>query len=184
MNSEIFKRLEGLMKSLMLSVEAGSYTRSEMKAYAAGLELAAQRLKSVFNDIFVDTASNYGLSMFLNLIGEKPADLPEESRELITRAVSAQKRIFKRSEYDEILASFGQADCKILGSELRVDFSGELSRQMLETLSLLRNKYLPCITELNPIGNNGQPFSKWDSLGLRWFELDGLNIDWFAMGKL
>ena len=184
MNSEIFERLEGLMKSLMLSVEAGSYTRSEMKAYAAGLELAAQRLKNVFDDIFVDTASNTGLSMLLSLIGEKHADSPEKSRQLIMQAVSARKRIFGRSEYDKILASFGQENCKMLGSELRANFSGELSRQVLEALSLLRNKYLPCITELNPIGNNGQPFSKWDSLGLHWFELDGLNIDWFAMGKL
>lgn len=184
MNSEIFERLEGLMKSLMLSVEAGSFTRAEMKAYAAGLELAAQRLKNVFDDLFADTASSSGLSILLSLIGEKPAASPEESRQRIKQAVSAQKRIFKRSEYEDILASFGQENCKILGSELRVDFSGELSRKVLETLSLLRNKFLPCITELNPIGNNGQPFSKWDSLGLRWFELDGLNIDWFALEKL
>ncbi len=37
MNSnEIFSRLEGLMKKLSMSSERGSYTRAEMKAYAAG----------------------------------------------------------------------------------------------------------------------------------------------------
>ena len=44
MNSnEIFSRLEGLMKKLSMSSERGSYTRAEMKAYAAGIALEIGR---------------------------------------------------------------------------------------------------------------------------------------------
>lgn len=48
MNSnEIFSRLEGLMKKLSMSSERGSYTRAEMKAYAAGIALAAENMERV-----------------------------------------------------------------------------------------------------------------------------------------
>lgn len=92
--------------------------------------------------------------------------------------------MLKKSEYHKILDSFGQADCGTLTNELRVNFSNELNRQVLETLSLLRNKYLPAFVHLSPRGKRGQYFSVWEGMGLRWFELDELNIEWHTLDAL
>ncbi len=66
MNDEIYSRLEGLMKSLGLSVNNGSFTKAEMKAYAAGIGLAQEKMKKAMNNVFIDTADEQGTAMFLS----------------------------------------------------------------------------------------------------------------------
>lgn len=182
MNSEIFSRLEGLMKSLMLSVEEGSYTRAEMKAYAAGIELAAQKLEETLNNLFADTASTSGLAMFLSLIGEKPAASQEESRRLITDAISAGRRALTKSEFNEILKSMG-CTYSVSGNEILLRFNSSFSKETLETVMKLIKDYVPCSSVITLAGN-GRSFSDWDALGLRWFELDGLNLPFNILDTL
>lgn len=182
MNSEIFSRLEGLMKSLALSVEEGSYTRAEMKAYAAGIELATQELEAVLKNLFADTASTGGLAMFLSLIGEKPAASQEASRRLITNAISAGRRALTKSEFDEILSSMGCA-YSVSGNEIFLELNSSFSRELLETVMKLIRDHVPCSSVLSPVGN-GRRFDDWDNLALRWFELDGLNMPFYIAERL
>ena len=94
MNSnEIFSRLEGLMKKLSMSSERGSYTRAEMKAYAAGIALAAENMERVLKNLFIDTAENDGIALFLSMINENPAQTESESKQLIIDTVSNQMQI-------------------------------------------------------------------------------------------
>ena len=108
MNSnEIFSRLEGLMKKLSMSSERGSYTRAEMKAYAAGIALAAENMERVLKNLFIDTAENDGIALFLSMINENPAQTESESKQLIIDTVSNQMQIYKKSEFDSLVASLG-----------------------------------------------------------------------------
>ncbi len=64
MNSEIYLRLENLMKRLGFSVSDGSFTKAEMKAYAAAISLAEAKMSEVLKNIFISTAEGLGISMF------------------------------------------------------------------------------------------------------------------------
>ena len=182
MNSEIFNRLEHLMKSLMLSVEKGSYTRAEMKAYAAAIELAAQRLEDVLKNLFADTAGLSGLSMFLSLIGEKPAASQEESRRIITEAISAERRAHTGSEFGKLLSDMG-CTYNVSANEITLKFNSAFSRSVLDTIAKIMKDYAPGTSVIHP-GGNGRKFSEWDGLGLRWFELDSLNMPFYIAERL
>lgn len=182
MNSEIFSRLESLMKNLMLSVAEGSYTRAEMKAYAAGIELAAQKLEDVLKNLFADTADLSGLAMFLSLIGEKPAASQEESRLLITNAISAGRKALTKSEFNDIISSMG-CSYGMLRNEIWLRIGTSFSKDLLEKITKLIKYYIPSTSLLVTTGS-GQTFSKWDGLGLRWFELDSLNLPFGVVERL
>ena len=182
MSNEIFGRLESLMKSLMLSVESGSYARAEMKAYAAGLELAANKLDDVLKNFFADTADVSGLAMFLSLIGEKPAASQDESRRLITNAISAGRKALTKSEFDKIVSATG-CTYSVSGNEIRLKLGSAFNKSVLEMIVKLIKDHVPCSSALVPSGS-GKSFSKWDGLGLRWFELDSLNMPFCIAEKL
>lgn len=182
MNSEIFNRLEDLMKSLMLSVEEGSYTRAEMKAYSAGIELAAQRLEDVLKNLFADTADLSGLSMFLSLIGEKPAASEEKSRRIIIEAISAGRKAHTKSEFDKLLSSVN-CTYSVSGNEIKPVFGSGFSRSVLEAIAKIIKDHVPSSSIVYPAGS-GRSFSEWDGLGMHWFEIDSLNIPFIIAEKL
>ena len=182
MNSEIFSRLERLMKSLMLSVEEGTYTRAEMKAYAAGIELAALKLEDVMKNRFADTASTSGLAMFLSLIGKKPAASQEESRRLIREAISAKRRALTNSEFEDYLSSIGLFYV-CAGNQLLISSKSAFSKEMITAIVKLINDYVPCTSVVVP-GRSGLMFDKWDGFSFYWFELDGLNLPFNILDTL
>lgn len=183
MSNEIFSRLESLMKSLKLSVEEGSYTRAEMKAYSAGIELAADKLEELLQNLFVDTASAKGLAMFLSLIGEKPAASPEESRRVITDLISAGRRLYTKSEFDKVIASMGPITYNVYGNEIRLDLGSAFSRQIFEGITKLIRDYSPSSSVID-IVSAGHTFADWDGLGMRWFELDSYELPFYIIDKL
>lgn len=181
MNNEIFNRLEGLMKCLMLSVEEGSYTRAEMKAYASGIELAAQKLEDVLNNLFADTAGVSGLAMFLSLIGEKPAASQEESRQMITNAISAQRHVLTKKEFEKALVSRGLS-YSVTGNEIWL-LVPSFNKKTIESIIEVGKDYIPS-SSVMIVHGYGESFANWDSLGLRWFELDSLDLPFCIAEKL
>lgn len=182
MNSEVFSRLESLMKSLALSVEKGSYTRAEMMAYAAGIELAAENLEEVLKNLFVDTASTSGLAMFLSLIGEKPNASENSLRNMIRNAISSGVMWFSKTEFNGFLSSMGFT-YSVSGNEIRLSMKSALTRKTLENIRKVVNDYVPCSSVLTLAGN-GRSFAEWDTLALRWFELDALNMPFYIAERL
>lgn len=183
MSSEIFNRLEGLMKSLALSVEKGSYTRAEMKAYSAGIELAAEKLEEVFKNLFVDTASATGIAMFLSLLCENPAATEDESRKIITDLVSAGRRIFPKSEFDKMVSSLGKITYEVSGNEIRLSLGTAFNRQVFEAITKLIRDFSPSSSIVDSV-SAGHSFSQWESLGLHWFELDSYEMPFYIIEKI
>lgn len=183
MNNEIYSRLENLMKCLHMSAEEGTYTRAEMKAYAAGISLAAEKMENVFKNLFIDSASDSGLAMFLSMIGEKPSETQEGSRQKIIDCVSSHREIFSKSEFDEIISSYGDVTYAVYGNILEFTFKTPFGRRTFEILSKLVSDIVPC-TSIVCADGKGQNFEAWGDLELRWYELDGYGLSFYALDTL
>ena len=183
MNNEILGRLERLMKSLNLTTEKGSYTEAEMKAYAAGLSLAAEALESTFNNLFVDSASGLGIAMFLSMVGEKPAKTEEESRQMIIDTASLPREIYSKSEFDKDISMLFGMKYTVLGNNLVFKFNIVFSRITLELLSKLTVDIVPC-TSIVCAGGSGQKFGAWGNLDFHWYELDSYELSFYALDTL
>ena len=187
MNSnEIFSRLEGLMKKLSMSTEKGSYTRAEMKAYAAGIALAADYMEKIFKNLFIDTAENEGMALFLSMINEKPAKTPEESKQLIIDAVSKQMELYKKSEFDALIASmgdFGESSYKIDDNIITLYYAGFVDMPGFRNFSQLCANHIPCFSQLS-LASEGIQFFAWEELKLPWFKLDSVKLPFYVLDSM
>lgn len=183
MNNEIYSRLENLMKCLHMSVEQGAYTRAEMKAYAAGIALAQEKMESVFKNLFIDSATDQGLSMFLSMIGENPSETQEASRQKIIDTVSSNKEIFSLSEFNEIVSSYGDITYDVYGNVVEFSFGIPFGREMLEILAKLASDIVPC-TSIVCADGKGRSFKELEALALRWYEIDGFGLSFYALETL
>lgn len=166
-----------------MNTEKGSYTMAEMKAYAAGLGLAAEALEGVFKNLFVDSASGLGLAMFLSMVGEKPAATPEGSRQRIIDSVSQPREIISKSAFDESVSDLFGTTYTVFGNVLVFHFRFIFSRITLDMLSKLIADIVPCTSIVSTDGK-GQSFGAWGNLNLRWYELDGFEIPFYALDTL
>ncbi|MDE6659775.1 MAG: hypothetical protein K2K01_06650 [Eubacterium sp.] len=175
MNNEIYLRLEKLMKKLGFSMLNGSFTKAEMKAYAAAVSLAEEKMKNTLKNTFITTADNLGLSMFLSMIGETPASASSKSKENVISAVSDQRGFYAKSYFDNMVHSLGtNSSYTVSGNVMDFKYAGNTNRPMLDDYSKLITDYNPCTVLVDNKG--GRTFSVWEAAGFRWFEIDKRNI--------
>ncbi len=179
MNDEIYSRLEGLMKSLGLSVNNGSFTKAEMKAYAAGIGLAQEKMKKAMNNVFIDTADEQGTAMFLSMVKEKPAVDTALSKAAVINAVADNPGIYSKSYFDAAVKENGGASYTMAGNVMQFSCGSADFRTLLEMLSKQITDVNPCTVVIN--GNAGKHFDKWDAAALRWFELDRLELPFITL---
>lgn len=182
MNNEIYARLEKLMKSLGFSVENGSFTKAEMKAYAAGISIVQESMKKAMNNIFIDSADMQGTAMFLSMVNEKPAADAQTSKNLVIHAVSDNPCIYSKTYFDSVIQADGKASYTM--SDNIMDFNCTLAdcRKQLEAYSKQINDINPCTVVIN--NNAGRSFDVWNSAALRWFELDRLEIPFITLDTM
>lgn len=178
MNNEIYLRLEGLMKKLGLSVESGSFTKAEMMAYAAAVNLAEDKMKDTLKNIFIDTAGKTGTALFLSMVGEKPAASAEDSKNRVIDAVSDNIGIYTRSQFNSLVAGLGDTEesttYTVSGNVMKLNYGGTANRPRFEDFSKQVNKHNPCTVVID--SGNGRTFGTWNSSLFKWFELDSLSI--------
>ncbi|MDE6124483.1 MAG: hypothetical protein K2G22_04545 [Eubacterium sp.] len=174
------------MKKLSMSAEQGSYTRAEMKAYAAGIALAAENMEKVLKNLFIDTAENDGLALFLSMINENPANTADESRQLIIDSVSKQMQIYKKSEFDSLVASlgiFGESTYVTDGNIITLYYTGLIGMPCFKDVSDLCANHIPCFTQIS-MGSEGIEFLAWDKLALPWFKLDSVKLPFYVLDSM
>ncbi|MDE5605272.1 MAG: hypothetical protein K2I73_06805 [Eubacterium sp.] len=183
MNNEIYLRLERLMKRLGFSVSDSSYTKAEMKAYAAAVSLAEEKMKSILKNTFITTADHLGLSMFLSMIGETPASADSKSKENVISAVSDQRGFYTKAYFDKIVQSLGTGSSyTVNGNVMDLKYAGNTYRPTLDDYSKLITDYNPCTVLVD--NNSGRAFSKWDYAAFRWFEIDKRNIPFSTLDTI
>ncbi len=183
MNNEIYLRLENLMKRLGLSVSDGSFTKAEMKAYAAAISLAEEKMTETVENIFIDTAGELGLSMFLSMIGENPASDDAESRNRVISAVTDKRELYTKSYYDSIVASIGTGSSyTVSGNVMNFSYKGDLYRPCFDEYSKLLTVYNPCTVVIS--NGNGYTFASWDQADFRWYETDSRSIPFITLDSM
>lgn len=101
MNDEILLRLTGLMEKLGFNCDDGSFTKAEMRAYAAGISLVKDMLDDGFNQIFTDTMGDKGLLMYCEMLGIDTTGETEELKQQIISRLSENYRTLTRSQVRE-----------------------------------------------------------------------------------
>ena len=183
MNNEIYLRLEGLMKKLGFSVSDGSFTKAEMKAYAAAISLAETKMAETLKNTFISTAESPGLSLFLSMIGEKPASTNAASRENVISAVSDLRGFYTKSYFDNIVKSLGTGSSyTVSGNVMDFSYKGNAYRPRFDDYSKLITDYNPCTVVVN--NESGLAFSKWDTAAFRWYENDRRNIPFITLDNI
>ena len=133
MNNEIYLRLEKLMKKLGFSVLDSSFTKAEMKAYAAAVSLAEEKMKNTLNNTFITTADHLGLSMFLSMIGETPASSSAKSKENVIAAVSDNRGFYSKSSFDSAVKELGSGTSyKISGNVMDFNYHANTNSPMVD----------------------------------------------------
>lgn len=183
MNSEIYLRLENLMKRLGFSVSDGSFTKAEMKAYAAAISLAEAKMSEVLKNIFISTAEGLGISMFLSMISEQPASSNDKSRKNVISAVSDKIGFYSKSRFDDIVNSLGTGSSyTVSGNIMDFSYEGALYRPCLDEYSKLISSHNPCTVLVD--NKMGYAFSIWDAAAFRWFEIDKRNIPFVTLENI
>ncbi|MDE5669885.1 MAG: YmfQ family protein [Eubacterium sp.] len=183
MNSEIYLRLEKLMKKLGFSVSDGSFTKAEMKAYAAAIDLAEAKMSEVLKNIFISTAEGLGLSMFLSMIGERPASDDAQSREMIISAVSDRRGLYTKSYFDSIIKTLGKdSSYTISGNTMIFLYKGNLYRPRFDEYSKLITAYNPCTVVV--CNKSGYTCSQWEEAAFRWYETDSRSIPFITLDNI
>lgn len=182
MNSEIYARLEKLMKGLGFSVENGSFTKAEMQAYAAGIALVQKNMEKAMNNIFIDSADAEGIAMFLSMVNEKPAADAPASKSLVINAVSDNASIYSKTYFDSVTRADGKASYTMSGNMMDYNCTLADGRKQLEAYSKQINDINPCTVAVNNYA--GRSFGRWDSDALRWFELDRLEIPFITLDTI
>lgn len=185
MNNTVFGRISKLFSQLGINMTSGSENTGEARAYAAGFELVNTAFDNVFKNIYIQTADDTGLRMFLSLIDEKPQEDIEESR------MKVMDRFMKDGaflDYDEFEEQFNQiapeADFMLSGNFILIsDFVKPVTPENLIRAGRFLKKYAPALSFVYLTGR-GLSFESYDNLEMRWFELDEVNMPFHMLDGL
>lgn len=185
MNNTVFGRISKLFSELGIDVSVGSDGAGEARAYAAGFDLVNAAFDSVFKNIYVQTADDTGLRMFLSLIDEKAEEDPEDSRTKIFNRFWQDGAFL---DYDEFEEQFNQiapeADFMLSGNFILIsDFIKPVTPENLIRAGRFLKKYAPALSLVYLTGR-GLSFESYDNLEMRWFELDEVNMPFHMLDGL
>lgn len=183
MDNAIYLRLESLMKKLGFMVSDGSFTKAEMKAYAAAISLAEAKMTDTLKNCFIGTAESLGLSMFLSMVSELPASNEAQSKKNVISAVSDKIGFYSKTDFDTMVKSLGTGSSyKINGNVMDFNYAGNVNRPTFDDYSKLISSYNPCTVLVD--NKSGRAFSKWDTAAFRWFEIDKRNIPFVTLENM
>ena len=179
MNNRIFSRLCNLMQGLGFNAGAGEITTAEMRAYAAGLSAVDELIQSAFDNSFIETADEYGLSMLLSLLNMEPGETPQQSREKIIEAMS---RGFELLEMNDIQSGVLANGYTLNRESPKYTFSinsQEYSKEAFKALERIIDVDFPSFERL--YRSSGYcDFDELDGFGLSWFEIDDARLPFYA----
>lgn len=184
MNSVIYDRLLNLFKNLGISVLDKSIQKAEIKGYAAGIELADKIMNDTYLNMFIDTANDTGLSMYLNLIDRKSEKTTEETRNAIITAFSDTKGFLKTGEFEKAIFDLGSScDYTVENGVLLISSSEVFNKEFLEKISYFFKNYAPVLFKMEFDGN-GIPFDNWEALNINWYKFDSYNLPFSVIDTL
>ena len=183
MNNQIFTRLCSLMKGLGFNAQAGDITTAEMRAYAAGLSMVDELIESAFNNAFIDTADEYGVSMLLALLDLKPGADMQESK---TKIINAMSSGFMFRTKHQIQYGFFEHEYAITTypGEYRFYVSSlGYEIKSFKNLEKILDEVMPAYARVYSAGGY-LDFDGLDGVGLHWFEIDDARLPFYAWNAI
>lgn len=185
MNSEIYSRICALYARLGIDMANGSDGRGEAAALAAGFDVINSVLDDIMKNIFVQTADDKGLRMFLSLIHEKPAENADESRKTIADRLSNDCGYLSYSRFEAALRKIGSTgNIRTIGNSIIIpDLIDPLSRENLIQAGRFVRNYKPVFCSIRLVGS-GIDFDTADSLEMPWYQMDEVNLPFNMLEQL
>lgn len=184
MNSKIYERLFALYKQLGAEPNDKSADKAELLGLCAGLELAENAMNKNLLDVFLDTAGERGLAMFLSEAGEAARETQAESKRAVTQAFSQGGHFLTCIELEEAVKALNEAARYSVQNGAFVLESGLFwGREFLQKISDFAKDFAPAIYSLE-LGFDGVPFELWDDEELCWYELDALELPFSALDTI
>ncbi len=184
MNSNIYNRLLKLFNSLGITVLDKTVQSAEIKGYSAGIEVADRVMNETYQNMFIDTANDNGLAMYLNLINQTKKATIDETRKAIIDAVSDTKGFISRSEFDKALADLGSS-CKYTVSNgvMTISCTEVFDEKFIKKIGLFIRNYAPAFLQIKFDGS-GLSFEEWEKFYIRWFEIDNNELPFSVIDTL
>lgn len=184
MNNEIYNRLLKLFKTLGFSPTDKSVLNAEIKGYAAGISFAENIMNDVYSNLFIDTANDTGLSMYLGLVDKEKQNTTEETRKIIIDAFCNNNGVISANEFKNAVLTLGSG-CKYncANGILTISNADMIDRAFFEKLKYFIDNYAPTHLLLKFDGN-GMTFQLFDDLFLRWRKIDEFNIPFSVIDTL
>lgn len=104
------KKLE---QSGIYNVGEGSNIRSELKAYAQGIDSLFEELAVMEREMFIDTAETYGISGRESFFGRERSGVDLEKRRNALKAQEMVKGEFTVDAFKNMLAGYGLSDFEL-----------------------------------------------------------------------
>lgn len=184
MNEMIYKRLSNLYKKLGISHQEGSAERGELLAYSMAIDDLCGEYDSCFRQIFADTATGYGLSLFCEMFGIDSSLGDDEKRNLIAEGMS---RIFGLSSLTDIGKAVEELgnDFSVSCKDFNMVISGTVdhSADVLTKLGKIIENYLPPCTVVK-FCSDGLDFDNWDSSPYLFKNYDNFNLSFDILDTL
>lgn len=184
MNETIYKRLSNLYEKLGISHPKSSAERGELLTYSNAIGDLYDEYDSCFCQIFADTATGYGLSLFCELFGIDSSLGDDEKR---IRIAEGMGRIFGLSSLTDI-----EKEVEELGDDFSVsckDFNMVIigtidhSADVLTRLGKIIENYLPPCTVVK-FCSDGLDFDNWDSSSYLFKNYDNFNLSFDILDTL
>lgn len=184
MNNEIYNRLLKLFNELGISALDKTVENAELKGYSAGIELADKVMNETYQNMFIDTANDSGISMYLNLINETKQATIDETRKIIIDAISDTRGFISRDEFDKAVTDLGSS-CKYTVSDgvITISSAEVLDEKFLNKISYFIKNYVPAFLQIKFDGN-GLTFEQWEKLILMWCKIDNSEFPFSVIDTL
>lgn len=183
MNNEIFLRLNGLMKNLGFAMQEGGSEKAEIAGYAAAISLADRFLSNLLDNLFIDTMSQKGISMYSELLNLEKAENEDAAKQNIVSRMAGNYHQLTLDEFKsgvQLSESFSVSD--IASGQIILQINS-LSREAIKNIAYIIKNYFPVHIKLSADGS-GLSWDEFEELNLRWYESDGYELSFGFLDSL
>lgn len=177
MNNKSYDRMSILFEKLAISLDEGSCDKAELMAYCAGLDIVRDAMEDCFNQIFIDTASGIGLSLFCEMFKIDSQLSSEEKKALIKAGMSQKFGHYTSGDFNKAIDEIS-TELSLLAENFKITINATLEDdyRLLSKLGRVFENYVPPCTVVG-FDSDGMDFDYWDSSPYLFEDYDNFNLN-------
>lgn len=181
--SDIYDRIEQLVRLLGFEVKSHSALSATLKGYAAGLEMIMEDMKSLEKELVPANVTGLAFSLLCNLF-RIDTDLSEnEKREMITERFRERFGDYTKGSIVDALAAYNIDSVFVIGKAILIRDSICDSTNLIEKFSKMLAQYQSPSTYV-VFSNNKLDFDCWEAKQFSFSKYDSLNLPFYILDQL